>query len=165
MNPPALILIASGNNKVFPKIKSLELPFGENQTFKLLDEGDETFATSNSIRLHQLHQRDEKKGWRRNVGWSLLSLQPFYNENEIINEFRDFYFLGVLSFGFTHFLSVSIPDSFIILKIPVFTSSHYEDNLCLGSSGTMCNCAREDIFVDFVVDFNVIKLLFGAGVF
>ena len=73
MNPPALILIASGNNKVFPKIKSLELPFGEkikslelpfgeNQTFKLLDEGDETFATSNSIRLHQLHQRDEKKG-------------------------------------------------------------------------------------------------------
>ena len=59
---------------------------------------------------------------------------------------------------------MSIPDSFIILKIPVFTSSHYEDNLCLGSSGTMCNCAREDIFVDFV-DFNVIKLLFGAGVF
>ena len=37
--------------------------------------------------------------------------------------------------------------------------------MCLGSSGTMCNCAREDIFVDFVVDFNVIKLLFGAGVF
>ena len=36
--------------------------------------------------------------------------------------------------------------------------------MCLGSSGTMCNCAREDIFVDFV-DFNVIKLLFGAGVF
>ena len=28
----------------------------------------------------------------------------------------------------------------------------------------MCNCAREDIFVDFV-DFNVIKLLFGEGMF
>ena len=36
--------------------------------------------------------------------------------------------------------------------------------MCLASSGTMCNCAREDIFVDFV-DFNVIKLLFGEGMF